>query len=118
MVDSAAKGFPGPPELPVGTYRFHSNAFINYQLQRLWSEGYARMEDVQAAASAIRRSEDPVVVFTRLAEHAESEGRLRNGAFTSVPPNFSRLQMRNVPRTNASSACSSVLSPTKASSAS
>lgn len=76
--DSTALDF---PKLPVGSERFHRNRFIDYQFRRLWSEGFARDEDLRAAASRIHTFADHVQVFTELADQAEAEGRLRNAAF-------------------------------------
>ena len=68
-------------ELPVGNPVFHRNAFIDYQLQRIWSEGFARLDDLHAAASQIESQSDFVEVFAQLADAAEAKARLRNAAF-------------------------------------
>jgi pimeloyl-ACP methyl ester carboxylesterase len=67
-----------PAELPVGFRTFHRNAFINYQLNRAHSLGYAEGHELHASARAIRRIDDCATTFTTLAERAEAEGRLRN----------------------------------------
>lgn len=68
-------------ELPVGFRRFSRVGFVNYQLNRWYSLGYSRLEDLQAAGRGIRRVDDNKPVFTRLAEDAVREGRWRNAAF-------------------------------------
>jgi pimeloyl-ACP methyl ester carboxylesterase len=67
-----------PAELPVGFRAFHRNAFINYQLNRAHSLGYAERDELDASARAIRGLDDCAEVFTARAERAEAEGRLRN----------------------------------------
>jgi pimeloyl-ACP methyl ester carboxylesterase len=70
-----------PPSLPVGLHRLHRNAFINYQLNRIHSEGYTRLDELRAAAENIRDFADCVRELTALADLAEAEGRLANAAF-------------------------------------
>jgi hypothetical protein len=41
------------PILPVGFCQFHKNKFYNYQLNRLYSLGNTRLEDIQKAATRI-----------------------------------------------------------------
>lgn len=66
---------------PIGYQTFHRQRFINYQLNRLHAEGYARPEDLRAAAAAIRSLDDYGRAFVALADAAEREGRLKNAAF-------------------------------------
>ncbi len=66
--------------LPVGFRRFHRKRFINYQLNRLHSLGYARTSDIERAAARIRTSHDYVREFRTLSDVAEREGRLPNAA--------------------------------------
>jgi hypothetical protein len=73
MADRGVK----PVELPLGFRAFHRNAFINYQLNRAHSLGYADRDELDASARAIRGL-TTAQVFTALAERAETEGRLRN----------------------------------------
>jgi pimeloyl-ACP methyl ester carboxylesterase len=70
-----------PPSLPVGVHRLHRNAFINYQLNRIHSEGYTRLDELRAAAKNIRNFADCVRELTALADRAEADGRLANAAF-------------------------------------
>jgi pimeloyl-ACP methyl ester carboxylesterase len=72
---------PPAPELPVGRHRLHRNRFLDYQLNRLHGTGYARLEDLRAAATHIRGFDDYVRELLALADVAEAEGRLANAAF-------------------------------------
>ena len=65
--------------LPVGFYKFHKNQFLNLQFNRWYSEGFARLEDLQKA-KRIRTMSDNKLVFTALAEEALRENRLINAA--------------------------------------
>lgn len=65
-------------KLPVGFQRFHRDAFLNYQLNRAHALGFADPGELRAAASRIRSLGDVAGTFTALADHAETEGRLRN----------------------------------------
>jgi pimeloyl-ACP methyl ester carboxylesterase len=67
-----------PADLPVGFQAFHRNPFINYQLNRAHSLGYAERDELAAAARAIRELDDCATAFAALAERAEAGGRLRN----------------------------------------
>jgi pimeloyl-ACP methyl ester carboxylesterase len=67
--------------LPVGFHAFHKNPFFNLQLNRWYSEGFTRLEDLQKAAASIKTMEDYKRAFTALAKEAETEGRLKNAAF-------------------------------------
>ncbi len=67
--------------LPVGFHKFHKNDFYNLQLNRWYSEGFTRLEDLEKAAAAIKIPEDNKKAFTALAAQAAAEGRLKNAAF-------------------------------------
>ena len=67
--------------LPVGYLDFHSDDIINYQLNRWYSFGYCREDDLRRAGEAIGSYEDSPDVLTELANDAEREGRLKNAAF-------------------------------------
>ena len=67
--------------LPVGFHRFARSRFLNYQLNRWYSLGFTRFEDVAEAGRQIRSFDDNTRVFTRLAGAAEADGRMRNAAF-------------------------------------
>jgi pimeloyl-ACP methyl ester carboxylesterase len=72
---------PPAPSLPIGIHRLHRNAFINYQLNRIHSEGFTRLEELRSAAANIRDFAGCVRELTTLADRAEAEGRLANAAF-------------------------------------
>ena len=65
---------------PVGYHPFHRNKFLNYQLNRWYSLGYARQEDIEAIARRISSFDDYVTAFTRASDKARAEGRLTNAA--------------------------------------
>jgi pimeloyl-ACP methyl ester carboxylesterase len=67
--------------LPVGFHEFHKNNFYNLQLNRWYSEGFTRLEDLEKAAATIKTMEDYKKAFVALAAEATAEGRLRNAAF-------------------------------------
>ena len=67
-------------KLPIGYYKFHKNLFINYQLNRWHSLGYARKEDIEKIGVKIRTFEDYVNEFKQAADNAKKEGRLKNAA--------------------------------------
>lgn len=67
--------------LPIGYFRFHKDAFMNYQLNRWYSLGFTRKEDIEAAGASIKSFDDYVAAFTRLGDTAVAQNRLKNGAF-------------------------------------
>lgn len=54
---------------------------MNYQLNRWYSLGFTRFDDIAEAGRRIRSFDDNTRVFTSLAKVAEADGRLRNAAF-------------------------------------
>lgn len=64
--------------LPIGFEPFHRRKFINYQLNRAYALGYARPDELRAAAAEIRSREDCVRVFDALSTLAADAGRLGN----------------------------------------
>jgi alpha-beta hydrolase superfamily lysophospholipase len=67
-------------KLPVGFNNFHKNKFINYQLNRWYSLGYAKLEDIESIAKKIKSFDDYIKAFKQAAEAAKNEGRLKNAA--------------------------------------
>jgi len=65
---------------PVGYYNFHKNKFFNYQLNRWYSLGYARLEDIKAIGEDIKTFDDYYYEFTEASKLAFKEGRLKNAA--------------------------------------
>jgi len=68
-------------EFPVGYHALNSTKIIDFQLNRWYSLGYARLEDMQEAGQKIWDFTDWKQVMTALGETAESEGRWTNAAF-------------------------------------
>jgi len=66
---------------PVGYQRFHRDQLFNFQLNRPYSLGYARFEDLQEAGQRIASLDDWKVETLRLATESLAEGRLVNSAF-------------------------------------
>lgn len=66
--------------LPIGYFRFHGNKFINYQLNRWYSLGFARKEDLETVAKKIRTFKDYVREFNKAGDKALAENRLKNAA--------------------------------------
>ncbi|MEN8194288.1 MAG: alpha/beta fold hydrolase [Bacteroidota bacterium] len=66
---------------PVGYYKFHKNQLFNFTLNRWYSIGYARYEDMLIAGKNIKNYEDWKPEMVRLAENALSESRMINASF-------------------------------------
>jgi alpha-beta hydrolase superfamily lysophospholipase len=68
-------------KLPVGLQDFHKDKFINFQINRWYSLGFTRLQDLQKIATGIKTFDDYTRGFTSLAEEAEAQGRMENAAF-------------------------------------
>jgi pimeloyl-ACP methyl ester carboxylesterase len=68
-------------EFPVGYQQFHRDQLFNFQLNRPYSLGYARFDDLEAAGRQIRTFADWKRVMLEAATRAAAEGRLMNAAF-------------------------------------
>lgn len=68
-------------DFPVGYHALHKVKIINFQLNRWYSLGYARLEDMKRAGGRIQNFDDWKGVMTGLAEKAASEERWINAAF-------------------------------------
>jgi len=66
---------------PVGYQEFHKDKAFNFQLNRWYSMGYARLEDMEEAGQTINSFEEWKIEMLKLAEIAVSEGRLMNAAY-------------------------------------
>jgi alpha-beta hydrolase superfamily lysophospholipase len=66
---------------PVGYHRFHKSKSLNFQMNRWYSWGFARFEDMAEAGRRISSFEEWPTEMLKLAEIAVSEGRLMNAAF-------------------------------------
>ncbi|MBN2431813.1 MAG: alpha/beta fold hydrolase [Acidobacteria bacterium] len=67
--------------LPAGYHRFHKDQLFNFQLNRPYSLGYARREDLVEAGRRISSFADWKAEMTRQAETALAEDRVMNAAF-------------------------------------
>jgi len=68
-------------KFPVGYERFHKKQLFNFQLNRPYSFGYARFEDMKEVGQKIKTFSDWKKEMLKLAEKAISEERLMNAAF-------------------------------------
>ena len=66
---------------PVGYHEFHEKQIFNFQLNRWYSLGYARFEDMQEAGQRINSFAEWKVEMLRQAEKAVAQDRLMNAAF-------------------------------------
>jgi alpha-beta hydrolase superfamily lysophospholipase len=66
---------------PIGYQKFHKDKAFNFQLNRWYSMGYARFEDMAEAGQKINSFEEWKIEMLKLAEIAVSEGRLINAAY-------------------------------------
>jgi alpha-beta hydrolase superfamily lysophospholipase len=66
---------------PATYHEFHTDQTFNFQLNRWYSMGYARLEDMKAAGQAIHSFEEWNTQMVKLAEIAAAEDRLVNAAF-------------------------------------
>lgn len=66
---------------PVGYHNMHKTKIIDFQLNRWYSFGYARLEDMMEAGKRIKTADDWKEEMIRQAEKALNEGRVMNGAF-------------------------------------
>lgn len=66
---------------PVGYHELHKTKIIDYQLNRWYSLGYARLDDMVEAAARIGNLKDWKAVMVDLADRALAEGRLMNATF-------------------------------------
>jgi len=87
---------------PVGYHKFHKKQVFNFQLNRWYSLGYARFEDIKEVSHKVKSFKDWKTEMVKLAEKAESENRLMNAAFYyrasefyMLQDNFEKIQMYN-----------------------
>jgi pimeloyl-ACP methyl ester carboxylesterase len=69
------------PVFPVGYHSFHRDQLFNFQLNRWYSFGYARYEDMLEAGQKIETFGDWKKEMLRLANIAVADNRLINAAF-------------------------------------
>jgi len=68
-------------KFPVGFHKFNNDKAFNFQLNRWYSMGYARFEDVQTVGNKIHSFSDWKTEMISLADLAVSEDRLLHAAF-------------------------------------
>jgi pimeloyl-ACP methyl ester carboxylesterase len=68
-------------EFPVGYHKLHKTKIMDYQLNRWFSFGYWRLEDIRDAAKRIKSLEDWKPEMLRQADIALAEGRMTEAAF-------------------------------------
>lgn len=66
---------------PVGYHKFHPTKIIDFQLNRWYSFGYARFEDMIEAGKRIQSLDDWKLEMIRQGEKAMGEDRMMNAAF-------------------------------------
>lgn len=66
---------------PVGYKKFHKKQLFNFQLNRPYSFGYARYEDLKEVGPKIKSFNDWKTEMRLMADKAALEGRLMNAAF-------------------------------------
>ena len=66
---------------PLGYYSFHRKQVFNFQLNRGYSLGFTRFEDIEKVGERIHSFEDWKNEMVKLAEKALSEDRLLNAAY-------------------------------------
>lgn len=67
-------------KLPIGYHKFHKNKFLNYQLNRWYSLGYSKLEDIKQVGRSIKTFDDYINEFRIASDKAKDEGRLKNAA--------------------------------------
>jgi hypothetical protein len=71
---------------PVGYHQFHKDQVFNFQLNRWYSLGYARFEDMKEVGQRINTFEEWKTEMLKLAEKAVAEDRLLNSILYWVIP--------------------------------
>ena len=71
---------PDTLDLPIGFESFHRKRYLNYQLNRAHSLGYATRDELCEVAGRITDAADCVRELDALSARAEAEGRMRHAA--------------------------------------
>lgn len=66
--------------LPIGYHKFHQNKFLNHQLNRWYSLGYSKFEEIEAIGKKTKTFDDYIHAFGAASRQAKAEGRLQNAA--------------------------------------
>lgn len=72
---------PAQFDFPVGYMPFHREKVFNFQLNRWYSLGYGRYDDLAQAAMNIENFDDWKVELIKLAQNAEKENSMLNAAY-------------------------------------
>ena len=67
-------------KFPVGYHKFHKKQIFNFQLNRWYSIGFARFEDMKEVGQKVKTFQDWKIEMIKLAKKALSEKRLLNAA--------------------------------------
>jgi pimeloyl-ACP methyl ester carboxylesterase len=67
--------------LPIGYHSFHKDQAFNFQLNRWYSLGYGRFEDLESAGEQIDNPENWKTTMLAQAENAITESRFLNAAY-------------------------------------
>jgi alpha-beta hydrolase superfamily lysophospholipase len=73
---------------PIGYFAFHKQAFFNYQLNRWYSLGFTRKDEIETVGRHAKMAADFVSAFTQLSKNAEMEDRLSHAAFYARAAEF------------------------------
>jgi alpha-beta hydrolase superfamily lysophospholipase len=68
-------------EFPIGYHKFHKDQLFNFQLNRWYSSGYVRFEEMKEVGQKVKTFEDWKIEMLKMAEKAVSEERLMEAAF-------------------------------------
>ena len=66
---------------PVGYHKFHKDQLFNFQLNRWYSLGYIRFEDMKQVGQRVKTFKDWKIAMVEMAEKAISEKRFMEAAF-------------------------------------
>ena len=69
---------------PIWYHPFHKKQFYNFQLNRWYSIGYARYEDMLEDGKNIRKYEDWKPEMVRIADKAANETRIKRVAAGTI----------------------------------
>ena len=72
---------PAKFDFPVGYQAFHKEQVFNFQLNRWYSLGYAKYDDLADVAAKIKSFDDWKTELIKLAQKAEKDNRMLNAAF-------------------------------------
>jgi pimeloyl-ACP methyl ester carboxylesterase len=80
-MDTDKNKAPAKFDFPVGYLDFHKEQVFNFQLNRWYSLGYARYDDLADVAARIKGFDDWKTELIKLAQKAEKDNRTLNAAY-------------------------------------